>query len=99
MIRESSILIFVHLISAPLWEKMNDWERAPYEQEAKIQKAHYKAVGTKFTSQGVPLEEIENEQRAKQEAIEKMETFIERKLQTASLNSGRFDLKFFSNFC
>lgn len=74
--------------AAVSWEKMSAWEKAPFEQEAKIQKAHYKVIGTKYTSQGISIEELEAEKRAKQKAIEEMEAYIENKLQSAILTGS-----------
>lgn len=59
------------------WGKMSPSQRAPYEAMAKADKLKGKSGGEKYSSQGVPLSQIEREKREKELAERLMKKEIE----------------------
>lgn len=79
---------------------MTDDQKAYYKEKAKG--GDYKIPGRApmgnrqeiFTSQGIPLSQIEREERLKKEAEEKMRRRIDHMIQTIPLMTGMFIFMF-----
>lgn len=72
------------LISCELWQQiMGPTERAPYMQQAQMQ-ASKQIAARKFTSQGVPIDQVEKVEEQKKQFEIKMLEDVKRSVHLAS---------------
>ncbi|XP_031638316.1 protein maelstrom homolog [Contarinia nasturtii] len=70
-------------VAKPLYDKLSASEKERYKQMAKQLPSRVVHQAPKFTSQGIPLEQVEREQRA----LEEKKRFMERSIKTQCENA------------
>lgn len=68
-------------------------QKERYKQQAKTKPARTIYVPAKFTSQGIPLEQVEREQQALAEKKRYMERKIKNMIENAFLDNGAYMLR------
>lgn len=73
----------VSIHAAEPWKKLNNDQKEKYERMAKAHKQQVKQHGERYTSQGIPLSQVQKEDEERQRKLDDRKTKIDEILNDA----------------